>query len=69
MNPLIKEIAKNSAIWFVTDREDLLQDFADDLLAAVIKNLEIHQRCFDGDVDRGIKTAVRLTKEKFGIEK
>lgn len=69
MNPKIKEIAKRSAIWYVTDREDLLQDFADILLADVIQNLEIHAGCFDGDEGRGIKTAVRLTKEKFGIVK
>ena len=28
MNDTIKELAKQSALWFVTDREDLIEDFA-----------------------------------------
>ena len=33
MNERVKELAKQSGIWFVTPREDLLNDFAELIIA------------------------------------
>lgn len=72
MNERIKELARDC--WSTSEYDTSLdpwfnhRKFAELVIQECITNLEVHTTCFDGDVGRGIKTAVRLTKEHFGVE-
>ena len=63
MNNHIKEIAKNTAIWYVTDRDDLLNDFA----------IAIIQECMQVSMDSvGLDAeyeAWYLIGQHFGVSK
>jgi hypothetical protein len=41
--------------------------FTELIIQECIDNLELHSSCFDGDIGRGIKVAMRLTKEHFEV--
>ena len=66
MNNHIKEIAKNTAIWYVTDREDLLNDFAIAIIEECIEVLRLapyRSLALDFDAEIPYQDAIR---EHFG---
>jgi hypothetical protein len=44
-----------------------IEKYAELITQDAIDYLELHSTCFDGDVGRGVKTAVRLLKEHYAV--
>ena len=74
MDERIKELAKQSGLWFVTPREDLIDDFAELIVRecariAVFKDDGyIATADVAGHMAAGRVTAARLIKEHFGVK-
>ncbi len=64
MNERIKELAKKSAVWFVTPREDLLEDFAE-LIVQECANLNFRELGLSGSASFDVG---RMIKQHFGVE-
>lgn len=71
MNKRLLELAKQSEAGYIPRYDmwqmdsETVEKFAKLIIQECINNLDIHSTCFDGDVGRGIKVAMRLTKEHF----
>jgi hypothetical protein len=70
MNERIKELAKKSAVWFVTPREDLLEDFAELIVQECIQVVD-GMADPEEDSDRyvwALHNASEKIREHFGVE-
>ncbi len=61
MNKQIRELAKQSGIWFVTSREDLLNDFAKLLID------EVYSFLLNPSLDDEPWPSRKETQEHFGV--
>jgi hypothetical protein len=78
MNERIEELAKNSGLWFVTDREDLVNDFAKLIIAECISEVEKFREVSREEVSTDAATRMIMTgtcnivlnqfKQHFGVE-
>jgi ABC-type Zn uptake system ZnuABC Zn-binding protein ZnuA len=72
MNERIKELAKQTGIWFVTPREDLLSDFADQMAKKFDDILLLQYLDCIGNNDKKsaelIETIRNKTKTYFRVE-
>ena len=77
MNPRIRELAKQSGLWFVTPREDLIDDFAELLIRECLRRIEgcgvdPTQYEFDKEFvlgyNKGVSKVASQVKLHFGVE-
>ncbi len=62
MNKQIRELAKQSGIWFVTPREDLLNDFAELLID------EVYSLLLSSTLDDEPWPSRKEVKQHFGVD-
>ena len=62
MNKRILELAKKSGLWFVTDREDLVNDFAE-LIVEEMYDFIMEESANDNGIPN-----LGKVKEHFGVE-
>lgn len=72
MNEKIKELIEQAEVWNTNGDVDKcevdLEKFAELIIKECINNIHLHTFVFDPPISRGMKTAIRLTKEHFGIK-
>ena len=77
MNPRIRELAKQSGLWFVTPIEDLIDDFAELLIRECLRRIEgcgvdPTQYEFDKEFvlgyNKGVSKVASQVKLHFGVE-
>lgn len=71
MNERIKEIAKQSGLWFVTPREDLINDFAELIVQEcvnTVENLSPGYQDYRNQIEDAFRRdCVEEIKQHFGV--
>ena len=76
MNERIRELAKKSGAWFVTPREDLLEDFAELIVRECVEqgkqvqsqNVSNVSKDYVDGREMGIEVFMNQIKKHFGVE-
>ena len=69
MNERIKELAKQSGLWFVSSNPDLINDFAELIVRECISVVDDAERGGSNEIwDNAVKFIRRDLKEHFGVK-